>query len=269
VFASLGTCVARAWVVWLSAAGVAIAQPVPEGAPPTAAAPTHAAGSQHPDCARMLLDAAAALRNEQYPAMSQLAAERQKTCPGPDSLFLLGLARANMLHKGLVPHASETLVRAQAVHALSTAVDSGQLRGEWLQPANAWLQYLERADRALMDITPSPALPPEPSPTVVPVAASPFEPDPSHTGSLILASAGIALLGAGLVTAIFAGNLGPYDDSSTLDTATSILVLTGGVALVSALTWHLLTPRPHDKIQVAASARLSPTMASAAFRLSF
>jgi hypothetical protein len=217
----------------------------------------------------MLLDAAAALRNEQYPSMAQFAAERQRSCPGPDSLFLLGIARANMIHNGLVAHASETLVRAQAIHALTTAIDSDALRGEWLQPANAWLQYLQRADREQTRNEAPPPAPQMPPPTIIPPAAAPFEPEPSHTGPLLLASAGICLLGAGLVTAIIASSRSPYDDSSTLHTATDVLVLTGGAALVSALTWHLLTPSPHDKPQVSVAAHLSRTAAGASVRMSF
>lgn len=252
---------------WASALGAAHAQEPP--APPRA---TTTAAPQEPDCTRMLLDAAAALRNEQYPSMSQIAAERQRSCPGPDSLFLVGIAKANMVHNALVPSESESLVRAQAIRALTGALDSDALRGEWLQPANAWLQYLQRAERAerdeaKRDLPPPP--PPSPAPTIIPPAAPPWEPEPSHLGPLLLASGGIALLGAGLITAIVAANRGPYDDSSTLNTATEVLILGGGASLVSALTWHLLTPRPTDSVQVSFAASIPRASASASLRMSF
>lgn len=259
--ASLKTATGWALLTLLFIASEARAQPIPQR-------PRELA-QEVPDCKRLLLDAATALRSEQYPSMSQIAAERQRECPGPESLFLLGIARANMVHKGLVAEASEMLVRAQAIHALRSALDGGNLRGEWLQPANAWLQYLQRDERE----QPRAAAPPEtsraPAPMIIPPAAPPFEREPSHLGPLLLASAGIGLLGAGLVTAIIAGNQGPYDDPSTLETATNVLVLTGGVSLVSALTWHLLTPRPDDKVQVTFAGHVSRTTAAATLRMSF
>jgi hypothetical protein len=217
----------------------------------------------------MLLDAAAALRSEQYPSMAQIAADRQRDCPGPDSLFLLGLARANMIHNGLVPRESELLVRAQAVHALSTALDSGALPGEWLQPANAWLHYLQRLERELAEAAVPPPPAPAAPPTIVPPAAPPFEPSPSHLGPLILAGAGIGLLGAGVVTTIVSGGHDPYDDTSTLDTATDVLLITGGAALVSALTWYLLTPRPSDSVQISVAPYFSTRSATASLHVTF
>ena len=224
---------------------------------------------QDPDCTRMLLDAADALRNQQYPAMAKLAAERQRDCPGADSMFLLGIAKANMIQKGLVNRESEPLVVAQAIHALSTALDTGSLRGEWLQPTNAWLQYLARLERE-QDTrdAPLPASQPRP-PAIIPPAAAPFEPSPSHAGPLLLGGAGIVLLGAGVVTAIVAGSRGPYDDSSALETATTILLLSGGAALVAGLTWHLLTPLPKDTVQISVTPHFSPVSAAASLRMRF
>ncbi len=243
--------------VWLLASSAARAQPAP------------AAVETDQECKRMLLDAAAALRNEQYPSMAQIAAERQQACPGADSLFLLGIARSNMIHKGLVARENEALVRAQAIYALTTALDSGAVRDEWLQPANAWLQWLRRAEH---DQTRSEAASPSPQTlprTIVPPAADPFEQEPSHLGPLLLASAGIGLLGAGVVTAIISGSRSPYDASPTLDTATDVLVLSGGAALVAALTWHLLTPSPTERVQISASTTLSRTAATVSLRLTF
>lgn len=217
----------------------------------------------------MLFDAAAALRSEQYPSMAQIAADRQRDCPGPDSLFLLGMARANMIHNGLVARESEPLVRAQAAHALSSALDSGALPGEWLQPANAWLQYLRRLERELAEAAVPPPSAPAPAPAIVPPAAPPFEPSPSHWGPLILAGSGIGLLGAGVVTALVSSGHDPYDDTSTLDTATDVLMITGGAALLSALTWYLLTPRPSDSVQLSAAPYFSRHTASASLRMRF
>jgi hypothetical protein len=251
---------------YIAVGGVAHA----EEPPPEPPKPARADAPQVPDCARMLLEAASALRNEQYPSMAKIGAERQRTCPGPDSLFLVGIAKANMIHNGLVARESESLVRAQAIRALTSALDSDALRGEWLQPANAWLQYLQRAERDEKRALPPPAPPaPTPTPTIIPPAAPPWEPEPSHLGPLLLASAGIGLLGAGLVTAIIAANRGPFDDSSTLNTATEVLVLSGGAALVSALTWHLLTPQPRDYVQVSLSTSLPHRAAFASMRMSF
>lgn len=245
-------------VTLLLAASAAQAQRSPAAAP-----------EQIDACTRMLLEAAGALRNEQYPSMAQVAADRQRECPGPDSQFLLGIAKANMIHKGLVGRESEPLVVAQAIHALSAALDSNALRGEWLQSANAWLQYLDRVEReqARRDATPPARKPP--SPPLIPPAAAPFEPSPSHLGPLLFGSAGIVMLGAGVVTAIVAGSGGPYDDSSALDTATTILLLSGGAALLAGLTWHLLTPLPSDTVQVSVTAHFAPTGAAATWRMSF
>lgn len=249
---------------WVSALSAAHAQepPTRPRTPTTDAAP-------EPDCTRMLFDAAAALRNEQYPSMSQIAAERQRACPGPDSLFLMGIAKANMVHNALVSPESEPLVRAQAIRALKRALDSDALRGEWLQPANAWLQYLQRVDRDERKSELPPPPPPSPAPSIIPPAAPPWEPEPSHLGPLLLASGGIGLLGAGLIAAIVAANRDPYDDSSTLNTATEVLILGGGAALVSALTWHLLTPRPTDSVQVSVAANIPRASAIASLRMSF
>src|SRR6201999_1758303 len=59
------------------------------------------------NCRRLLLEAARALDNEQYPTMAQLAGERQRRCPGPESLFLVGVAKSNMLRNALVPREDE------------------------------------------------------------------------------------------------------------------------------------------------------------------
>lgn len=202
----------------------------------------------------MLLDAASALRNEQYPSMAQIAAERQRACPGPDSLFLLGIAKANMIHNGLVARESDGLVRAQAIRALNSALDSEALRGDWLQPANAWLQYLQRQQLELDAHEAPSSTTAMLQPVIIPAAAPPWEPEPSNLGPLLLASVGIGLNGAGAVTAIIAGSKSPHDDSSTLDTVANGLIVGGGIALIAALTWHLLTPRPDDTVQLSFAA---------------
>lgn len=215
-----------------------------------AAPPSALTEAAAPDCTRMLIEAAAALRDEQYPSMAQIAASRQRLCPGSDSLFLMGIAKAHMIHNGLVLRDSESLVRAQAIRALETAVGSDALRGEWLQPANAWLQYLQRQELDLdAHEAPSSATATR-QPVIIPAAAPPWEPEPSNLGPLLLASVGIGLNGAGAVTAIIAGSRSPRDASSTLDTVANGLIVGGGIALVAALTWHLLTPRPDDTVQL-------------------
>lgn len=249
----------------LTVGGVARA----EEPPPAPPKPARADAPQVPDCTRMLLEAASALRNEQYPSMAKIGAERQRTCPGPDSLFLVGVAKANMIHNGLVPREHESFVRAQAIRALTNALDSDSLRREWLQPANAWLQYLQRAEREPVAHEAPPPTPPTPRPVIIPPAAPPWQPEPSSAGPLLLASGGIGLLGAGVVTAIMSGNRGPYDDSSTLDTLTNVLILGGGAALVAALTWHLLTPRPSDTVQVSLTTNVPRMAATATLRMRF
>jgi hypothetical protein len=225
-----------------------------QGAPPAPPSRQPSAATQEPDCARMLLDAASALRNEQYPSMAQIAVERQRACPGPDSLFLLGIAKANMIHNGLVARESESLVRAQAIRALSSALDSEGLRGEWLQPANAWHRYLQRQELELDAHEAPSSTTATPQPVIIPAAAPPWEPEPSNLGPMLLASAGIGFNGAGTVTAIIASNRSPHDGSSTLDTVTTGLFLGSGIALVAALTCHLLTPHPDDTVQLSFAA---------------
>jgi hypothetical protein len=254
--ATLTARVSFALFVTLLAATAVRAQPAPDV-------------GQNPDCTRMLLEAAEALRNEQYPSMAQLAAERQRDCPGPDSLFLLGIAKANMLHNGLVGSEIEPLMVAQAIHALATARDSARLRHEWLQPANAWLQYLERVQSDHDKREVQPPVQRQPPPAATPPAAAPFEPSPSYLGPLLLGSAGIVLLGAGVVTAIVAGSRNPWEDSSALDIATNFLLLSGGAALVAGLTWHLLTPLPKDTVQISLAPHLSPVTAALTLRMKF
>lgn len=224
------------------------------------------------NCRRLLLEAASALDNEQYPTMAQLATERQRRCPGPESLFLVGVAKSNMLRNALVPREDEPLVREQALRALRGALETAALPAEWLQVAKTWIEYLEPFDTepARLDATPQST----PKATYLPRAAPPFQPDPSYLGPILIGSVGTGLLAAAIVTVLLGNSRAAElrrvahvvpdeatlaletrkkiadvrDDVATFRTATTVLLVSGGAAIGTALAWALLTPRPDTTV---------------------
>lgn len=227
-----------------------------------------------PKCAELLALASQELGREQYPTMLTLAQERQLLCPGPESDFLAGVARANMLDKLLVAEAERPFVREQALVSLRHSVRD--LRPDWQQTALTWITYLDalpQDDRAAASREPTAAGGPDETsePPVTPrVAAPPWEPEVFPWGPVLMGGAGVMAIGAGLVTYILAARLDAEIDraervctnscsftdssrlelssakarASTLFTTTHVLSIAGAVTLSGAVMWYLLRPTP-------------------------
>lgn len=235
-------------------------------------------GATPPRCEQLLEMAGAELQREQYPTMLTLAQERQLLCPGPESSFLAGVARANMLDKLLVPPAERPLVREQALSALRDA--GGALRAEWRQTALTWISYLEALppdEAGAEDETPpsSPELTAAAevgSPASTPRAAPPWEPDVYPWGPVLLGGAGLLTASAGLVTYFIALHMDSEIDgaeracmspcrytpdsrhqliqdrstASTLFTISDVALIAGGATAAGALLWYAFRHTPSD-----------------------
>lgn len=236
-------------------------------------------GAAPPRCEQLMETASAELQREQYPTMLTLAQERQLLCPGPESSFLAGVARANMLDKLLVPAAERPLVREQALSALRDAV--GALRAEWRQTALTWISYLEALppdDAAAVDDE----MPPTPAdlartvemeaPASSPRAAPPWEPDVYPWGPVLLGGAGLVIASAGLVTYLVALHMDSEidgaeracmspcrytpdsrhqliqdrDTASTLFTISDVALVAGGASVAGAVLWYAFRHTPSD-----------------------
>lgn len=235
-------------------------------------------GATPPRCEQLLQLAGAELQREQYPTMLTLAQERQLLCPGPESSFLAGVARANMLDKLLVPSAERPLAREQALSALRDAV--GALRTEWRQTALTWISYLEALppDEAVAEYKPPPSAPELPettepaAPARAPRAAPPWEQEMYPWGPVLLGGAGLLTASAGLVTYFIASHMDSEIDgaeracmspcrytpdsrhqliqdrstASMLFTISDVALIAGGASAVGALLWYTFRRTPSD-----------------------
>lgn len=236
-----------------------------------AVAPLLSAAASPERCEELLQSSVAELQREQYPTMLTLAEERRLLCPGPDSSFLVGVARANMLDTVLVPDAERPLVREEALAALRDAV--GGIRAEWQQTALVWIRYLEELpDPEAPEVHAPERVPPDDLGGGAPRAAPPFEPDVFPWGPVLLGGAGIAALTAGAITGLVghdydaelerAGRactfpcdftpaskmrlLRRQSQVSTLYTVTNVLLVAGAASVVGAVVWYVLRPTPSD-----------------------
>jgi hypothetical protein len=231
-------------------------------------------------CEALLKKAAQELRREQYPSMLSLAMERQRQCPGADSSFLIGLAKANMLDKWLVNPAEEALEREHATIALRSALDD-ELRTEWRQTATVWLNYIESLPdpEAATEVAAQAVH----SPLHAEPAGPPFEPTPFPWGPVVFGSIGIAMLGAALVTGVLGHDRDAeihrveralcypratpcdlhgihaethlqlsreQDAVQGLYTATNVLLIGGAATLLTSVVLWALRPDPDETVEL-------------------
>lgn len=104
-----------------------------------------AAAAADERCAALFEQGAAALAAERYPKMMQIAEDRMRLCPDPESAFLLGLAQANIVDDLLVsdPAAREQL-RLSALRNLRVAATGTSLKPVWLFTVHDWIVQLQR-----------------------------------------------------------------------------------------------------------------------------
>jgi hypothetical protein len=231
-------------------------------------------------CERLMKEATAKGEAQKWPLMLQAAEARQIRCPGPVSELLIGVARANLLDKFLVESSDRNLVREQALQSLQAAVASGALKSEWKATASDWIEFLEKLPEVSDEASepPSDSEPDEAPPTVAPIRrpppAPPFRKSPSLLGPVVTLSTGVALVGAGIITAVLAGNkeedleraalqscrqMNPCDtalippsrrqelnnledESSSLYTWTNVLLIGGGITIAAGAVWYFLLP---------------------------
>ena len=101
---------------------------------------------QESSCRALFAQGAAQLASEDYERMLSTAQEHMKTCPGPKSALLLGLAEAHRVDAQLIadPPRRER-ARKRALYYLRVAATHGQaLPSEWLLSIGEWIVSLQQ-----------------------------------------------------------------------------------------------------------------------------
>ncbi|MDD9943776.1 MAG: hypothetical protein OXU20_22230, partial [Myxococcales bacterium] len=107
--------------------------------------PTRSAAEQpDPRCSALFELAAQFLGKYQYAQMLAVANDRQQLCPGALSLYMVGLAQANLVDKRIVSGPRREMMRLQAIRTLdaASAANPGQLRPEWVLTIHEWIEKL-------------------------------------------------------------------------------------------------------------------------------
>ena len=216
--------------------------------PGAVAAPAQAQPSDDPRCRALFNKGARRLAAQQYLLMLRVARDRRLLCPDIRGAYLLGLAQANLVDKGIVNDPAEReLMRRKALKNLRIAAagETADLRPEWALALHQWIVSLEElAPRNVAvpiddeEREEGPELPDvvaEVQNTAAPRPRAPGPPPQPHfpAGPVLLGGLGAAAVITALVTGIEAASIQTQAD----DTAAALQQSAAQLSAEQAQQW--------------------------------